>query len=245
VASLSQEAIIVSVRAHGEHGAIVRALTREAGILAGYVRGGRSRQYRPILMAGNAVHLDLRSRTEGQLGGMTAELLVSRAPCLNQALSAAALDWLTSLTAATLPEGQPYPILYDALSATLDAVVVAASARQWAAAVARYELLLLAELGFGLNLTCCVLTNQITDLTYVSPKSGGAVSRQAATGYEKKLFRLPDFLKGVDRDPSLRDVMDGLLITGHFLDRDIWDGRARDLADVRLRLIARLHRAVA
>lgn len=233
------------MRPHGEHGAIVRALTREAGIVAGYVRGGRSRQYRPILMAGNAIRLDLRSRTEGQLGGMTAELLVSRAPCLNQALSAAALDWLTSLTAATLPEAQPHPILYDALSATLDAVMVAASARQWAAALTRYEYLLLAELGFGLNLSSCVVTQQMTDLSYVSPKSGGAVSNQAATGYEKKLFRLPDFLKGMDRDPSLRDVLDGLLITGHFLERDLFDGRAIDLADVRVRLIDRLHRAVA
>lgn len=233
------------MRPYGEHGAIVRALTHEAGLVAGYVRGGRSRQYRPILMAGNAVRVELRSRIEGQLGGMTAELLISRAPCLQQPLSAAALDWLTSLTAASLPEAQPYPALYDALSATLDAVMVAAAARQWAAAVARYELLLLAELGFGLNLTDCVVTGQNTDLEYLSPKSGGAVSRHIATGYEKKLFRLPKFLKGIDRDPSLRDVMDGLLITGHFLDRDIWDGRARDLGDVRLRLIERLHRAVA
>ncbi|MCC2600937.1 DNA repair protein RecO [Sphingopyxis yananensis] len=245
MASINYDAMIVSVRQHGEHGAIVRALTREAGIVAGYVRGGRSRQYRPILMAGNAISLDLRSRTEGQLGSMTAELLISRAPCLNQALSAAALDWLTSLTAATLPEAQPYPMIYDALSATLDAVMVAASARQWAAALTRYELLLLAELGFGLNLTNCVISDQSTDLSYLSPRSGGAVSDQAARGYEKKLFHLPNFLKGMDRDPPMRDVMDGLLITGHFLERDLMDGRMRELGNVRLRLIERLHRAVA
>src|SRR3546814_307557 len=164
LAVLNAEAIVSAVRPHGEHGAILRALTREAGLVAGYVRGGRSRRLRPILMPGNLVALELRVRTEEQLGGATAELLASRAPLLAEPLPAAAIDWATSLTAATLPEGQPYPALYTALSALLDAIAVAPAARLWAAALARYELLLLADLGFGLALDACVATGGTDDL---------------------------------------------------------------------------------
>lgn len=245
MASLTADAIVCAVRAHGEHGAILRALTQEAGLVAGYVRGGRSTRLRPILMAGNLIALELRARTEEQLASATAELLASRAPLLAEPLPAAAIDWVTSLTAATLPESQPYPPLYSALSALLDAIGVASSARQWAAALARYELLLLAELGFGLNLDECVVTGASTDLAYVSPKSGGAVSGGAAVGYEERLLRLPSFLRGADANPSIGDVIDGLAITGHFLDRDLLEGRNRDLLTVRGRLIDRLGRAVA
>ena len=242
--SLTAEAIVCAVRTHGEHGAILRALTEEAGLVAGYVRGGRSRRLRPILMPGNLVALEMRARTEEQLAGATAELLTSRAPLLAEPLPAAAIDWATSLTAATLPESQPYPALYAALSAVLDAIGAASSARQWAGALARYEQLLLAELGFGMNLDECVVTGASEDLAFVSPKSGGAVSRAAAAGYEARLMRLPSFLRGTDANPSLPDVIDGLAITGHFLDRDLLDGRNRDLLSVRERLLDRLGRAV-
>ena len=245
MASLTADAIVCAVRAHGEHGAILRALTREAGLVAGYVRGGRSRRLRPILMPGNLVALDLRARTEDQLGGATAELIASRAPLLAEPLAAAAIDWATSLTAATLPENQPYPALYAALSAVLDAIGVASSARQWAAALARYELLLLAELGFGLNLDECVVTGAADDLAFVSPKSGGAVSSAAAAGYEARLLRLPPFLRGADASPAMDDVLAAMAITGHFLERDLLDGRNRDLLMVRERLVDRLNRAVA
>lgn len=245
MASLSADAIVCAVRAHGEHGAIVRALTQDAGLVAGYVRGGRSTRMRPILMSGNLVALELRARTEEQLAGATAELLTSRAPLLAEPLPSAAIDWVTSVTAAILPESQPYPALYSALSAVLDAIGAASSARQWAAALARYELLLLAELGFGLDLDECVATGASSNLAFVSPKSGGAVSVGAAAGYEDRLFRLPAFLRGADTPPSMGDVLDGLVITGHFLDRDLLDGRNRDLLSVRERLIDRLGRAVA
>lgn len=245
MASLSAEAIVCAVRAHGEHGTILRALTREAGLVASYVRGGRSRRLRPILMPGNLVALELRARTEEQLAGATAELLVSRAPLLAEPLAAAAIDWVTSLTAATLPESQPYSALYAALSALLDAIGVAPSARQWAAVLARYELLLLAELGFGLDLDGCVVTGSRDHLAFVSPKSGGAVCVEAAVGYEARLLRLPAFLRGAGLAETMDDVLDGLAITGHFLDRDLIEGRNRDLLSVRERLVDRLGRAVA
>ena len=245
MASLTATAIVCAVRAHGEHGAILRALTEEAGLVGGYVCGGRSTRLRPILIPGNLVAIELRARTEEQLASATAELLASRAPLLAEPLAAAAIDWVTSLTAATLPESQPYPALYAALSAVLDAIGAASAARQWAAALARYELLLLAELGFGLNLEECVVTGSTNELAFVSPKSGGAVSVAAAAGYEERLFRLPGFLPGHDANPAMDDVLDGLNITGHFLDRDVLDGRNRDLLTARERLVDRLKRAVA
>ncbi|MBA4752977.1 MAG: DNA repair protein RecO C-terminal domain-containing protein, partial [Sphingopyxis sp.] len=198
-----------------------------------------------ILIAGNLIVLELRARTEEQLASATAELLVSRAPLLAEPLAAAAIDWVTSVTATILPESQSYPALYSALSGLLDAIGAASSARQWAAALARYELLLLAELGFGLDLDECVVTGTSGELAFVSPKSGGAVSFAAAAGYEERLLRLPPFLRGADASPSLGDVLDGLAITGHFIDRNLLDGRARDLLAVRARLIDRLGRAVA
>jgi DNA repair protein RecO (recombination protein O) len=148
---LDTQAIIVSVRAHGEHGAIVRALTPEAGLRPGYVRGGRSRRLRPVLVPGNLVQADFRARTEEQLPHLSVELIHSRAFLLSEPLAAAAIDWATALTAAALPEAQPYPALYQGLDGVLTAVEAAPSARGWALALVRYELLLLAQLGFGLE----------------------------------------------------------------------------------------------
>lgn len=142
-------ALVLAVRSHGEHGAILRALTPAAGLQAGYVRGGRSRRLRPILLPGNLVEAEFRARTEEQLAAATVELAHSRAPLLAEPLPAAAIDWACALTAAALPEAYPYPNIYAGLSALLDAIEHAPSARGWAAAIARYEQLMLAELGYG------------------------------------------------------------------------------------------------
>jgi DNA repair protein RecO (recombination protein O) len=148
---LETRAIVCAVRGHGEHGAIVRALTPAEGLQAGYVRGGRSRRLRPVLMAGNVVQADYRARTEEQLPHLSVELIRSRAFVLSEPLAAAGIEWATALTAAALPEGQPYPALFEGLDGLLGAIEAAPSARGWAGAVVRYELLLLAELGFGLD----------------------------------------------------------------------------------------------
>ena len=142
-------AIVVAVRAHGEHGAIVRALTAEHGLLAGYVRGGRSRRVRPILSAGNVVAADFRARNDVQLASLDVELIASRAPLLSEPLAAAAIEWVTALAAVTLPEGHPYPRVHDALDGVLAAVEMAPSAQGWVVALQRYEALVLAELGYG------------------------------------------------------------------------------------------------
>ncbi len=241
---LRAEAIILSIRAHGEHGAVVRALTPADGVQPGYVRGGRSRAMRPVLQPANLVLGEWRARTADALPGLTVELLHSRAPLYDEPLAAAALDWATALTAAALPEGQPYPHLHAALDGLLGAIEAAPGARGWAVALVRYELLVLAELGFGLDLDRCVVTGAVDDLAFVSPKSGGAVSRAAATGYEARLLALPAFVRagGAAEWP---DILAGLALTGHFLERDLLHGRAADALAARARLVERLTRAVA
>ena len=241
---LRAEAIVLAVRAHGEHGAVVRALTRANGVQPGYVRGGRSRHLRPILQPANGIAGEWRARTGEQLAALTIEPAHSRAALHGEPLAAAALAWVTALTATALPEGQPYPRLFDALGAVLDAIEAAPSARGWASVLARYELLLLAELGFGLDLTACVVTGGIADLDFVSPRSGGAVSRGAAHGYEARLLPLPAFL-AAGGAADWTDIFAGLAITGHFIARDLLVDRRAEPLVARERLVAMLKRAVA
>jgi len=237
---VESEAIICAVRAHGEHGAIARALTPSDGLLAGYVRGGRSRRLRPVLVPGNLVRGEWRARTDEQLAALTVELTDSRAALLGEPLPAAAIDWVTALTAATLPEAQAYPRLFSALDGVLSAVVAAPAARGWAAALVRYEMLLLSELGFGLDLSGCVAGGS-GDLAYVSPKSGGAVSRAMGAAYADRLLPLPPFLiEG--GSPEWGDILDGLRLTVFFLERDLLHGRAADVLAARERLVDRLKR---
>lgn len=146
---LSAPAIVCAVRAHAETGAIVRLLTAEYGLVAGYVAGARGRELRPVLIPGNLVQAEFRSRSESQLPSARVELLRSRGPWLTEPLPAAAISWTTALTAATLPERHAYPALYDALTALLDAICVAPSARRWTLPLLSYEVLLLRELGYG------------------------------------------------------------------------------------------------
>src|SRR5688500_6901483 len=148
---LETHAVVVAVRTHGEHGAIVRALTPNDGVQAGYVRGGSSRRLRPVLMPGNLVQAEYRARTAEQLAHLTVELVHSRAFVLSEPLAAAGIEWCCALTAAALPEGQPYPRLFDGLDGLLAAIEAAPPARGWAAALVRFELLVLGEAGFGLE----------------------------------------------------------------------------------------------
>ncbi|MCP1468848.1 DNA repair protein RecO (recombination protein O) [Sphingobium sp. OAS761] len=244
MAALITSALVCAVRPHGEHGAIARLLTPAHGLIAGYVQGGRSRSMRPVLLPGNAVKGEFRARTEGQLASLAVELAHSRAPLFGEPLPAAAIDWSCALTAATLADQTPYPTLFEALDGLLGAVEAAPAARGWAAALVRYELLLLAELGFGLDLTRCAALGVSDDLAFVSPRSAAAVSRVGAAGYEGRLLPLPPFLlhggKG-DWD----QIIDGLRLTGFFLERSLLTDRRADMLAARERLVERLKRAVA
>lgn len=146
---IREPALVCAARPHGETAAIVRLLTESHGLVAGYVAGGRGRQMRPVLVPGNVVSADLRARSEGQLPFAALELVASRGPWLTEPLPAAAISWATALTASALPERQAYPALFPALSALLDAVCHAPSARGWVPGLIAYEALLMRELGYG------------------------------------------------------------------------------------------------
>ncbi|GAA4757765.1 DNA repair protein RecO [Sphingomonas daechungensis] len=240
--NIDTPAIVCALRTHAEHGAVVRLMTPKDGLQAAYVRGARGRRMRPVLVPGNLVQARLRSRTEEQLAHAEVELEHSRAPLITEPLPAAAIDWVTALTAAALPEGQPYPRLYDALDALLALIEAAPSALGWSSLLVRYELLLLAELGFGLDLETCAVTGSNDGLVAVSPGSGRAVSAAEAEPYAGKLLILPRFVR--EGGPaSWEDIRDGLVLSGHFLSRDILTGRVSGLGEARSRLVGRILRA--
>ena len=240
--NIETPAIVCALRTHAEHGAVVRLMTPDDGLQAAYVRGARGRRMRPVLVPGNQVQARLRSRTEDQLAHAEIELSHSRAPLLSEPLPAAAIDWVTVLTAIGLPEGQPYPRVYRALDALLALIEAAPSALGWASQLVRYELLVLAELGFGLDLESCAVSGSNDDLVAVSPRSGRAVSAAEADPYAGKLLVLPRFVRE-GGSASWNEIRDGLDLSGHFLMRDVLTGRSAGLAEARSRLTERLLRA--
>jgi DNA repair protein RecO (recombination protein O) len=216
-------------------------MTPDDGVQHGYVRGGRSRALRPVLIPGNVVVADFRARTEEQLAQLGVEMVHSRAPLLAEPLAASAVDWLCALTAAALPQAQPYPRLYEMLEGVLAAVEAAPSAKGWASGLVRYELILLGELGFGLDLGECAATGAREGLAFVSPKSGRAVSTEGAGEYRERLLPLPAFLLH-GGDAGWEEILDGLRLTGHFLTRDLLIEKQADVLAARERLVERLRR---
>lgn len=142
-------AVVCASRPQGETAVIARLLTADHGLIAGYVAGGRGRDLRPVLIPGNLVEAELKARSDSQLPFARLELLESRGPWLTEPLQSAAIAWVTALAAAALPERQPYPALHGALTALLDAICLAPSARGWAWPLLSYEMLLMRELGYG------------------------------------------------------------------------------------------------
>lgn len=236
-------AIVCGLLSHGEHGAVVRLMTPEHGLQPAYVRGARGRRMRPVLIPGNLVQARLSARTDAQLAQAEVELTHSRGPLHGEALPAAAIEYATALTATALPEAQPCPRLYLALDGLLGAIEAAPAASGWGAALVRYELLLLAELGFGLDLERCAVTGIDEDLVAVSPRSGKAVSAVEAEPFQGKLLPLPRFLIASSSTASWTEIINGLALTGHFLARDLLTDRAAPLLDGRGRLVDRLRRA--
>jgi DNA repair protein RecO (recombination protein O) len=146
---LRAPAILCASRAHGETAAVVRLLTADHGMLAAYCAGARGRRLRPVLIPGNLIDAEISARSASQLPFAKVELVESRGPWLGEPLASAAIAWATALTAASLPEGHPYPALYAALGGVLDAICHAPSARGWSRALVAYEALLLREMGYG------------------------------------------------------------------------------------------------
>ena len=227
------QGVILAVRRHGETGAIAEVLTAEHGRCLGLVRGGRSRGHRPVLQPGNFVEATWRARLEEHLGHFTVEPLHLRAGMImEESFRLAGLASLCGL-AQLLPEREPHRRIYDAFQIVLDAI---GDDAVWPALLVRWELGLLEELGFGLDLSACAATGVNRDLVYVSPKSGRAVSLEAAQPYRHKLLHLPAFLRN-GGEPTPADILNGFRLTGFFLARHIFEPRGIAAPESRHRII--------
>jgi DNA repair protein RecO (recombination protein O) len=238
----TDEGIVLGVKRHGEANAILELMTREHGRHLGLVRGGASSRQRPVLQPGNRVSATWRARLDEHLGLYVAEGLDARAASFLSVPHA--LYGVTHLAALCrlLPERDSHPQIHAALDALLDGLL---DLRRAGPNVVRFELQLLAELGFGLDLASCAASGRETDLIYVSPKSGRAVSRQAGEAWKDRLLPLPAFLGEPDdqidvncQDISPQDVADGFQLTGFFLVRYALEPRGLSLADARASFIA-------
>jgi DNA repair protein RecO (recombination protein O) len=237
----TDEGIVLGVKRHGEANAILDLMTRAHGRHLGMVRGGFGSRMKPILQPGNTVSATWRARLDDHLGHYTVEPLNLRAAGFFAAPHA--IYGLTHLTALMrlLPERDPHEGLYRLLDAMLGHLE---EAQVIAPMVVRFELQLLAELGFGLDLSECVATGATEDLAYVSPKSGRAVSREAGAPYAGRMLALPAFLRDEEQPASGKDVADGFALTGFFLDRYVLAPRGLMLGDERTHFIAALARAL-
>lgn len=223
----TDEGIVIGVRAHGEASAIVDVMTLDHGRHLGLVRGGASTRMRPILQAGNTIRVVWRARLDEHLGRYAAEAMQLRsASFLPLPHALYALNHLCALM-RLLPERDPHPALYHSLEGVLEALAHPVSA---ARSVARFELQLLAELGFGLDLERCAATGSRDDLIYVSPKSGRAVSREAGAPWQDRLLGLPAFLANSEMTHvEAAEVASGFATTGFFLARHLFEPRGESL----------------
>ena len=235
----TDEGIVIGVKRHGEASAILELMTLAHGRHLGLVRGGFGTRMKPILQTGNSVSASWRARLDEHLGNYTIEPTRQRAS--NFFAAPHAIYGVTHLAAMMrlLPERDPHAGLYSVFEEVLDRLEDPVLA---APLVVRFELQLLTELGFGLDLEQCAATGTSADLIYVSPKSGRAVSRDAGAPYADRMLRLPAFLRDLNLQPAGRDLADGFALTGMFLERHVLEPRGLKLSDERAHFIAALLR---
>jgi DNA repair protein RecO (recombination protein O) len=235
--------IVLGTRRHGEANAILELMTRAHGRHLGLVRGGAGSRLNPLLQAGNSVSATWRARLDEHLGYLVVEGIDLRAAAFLP--SAHAVHGATHLAALCrlLPERDPHEAVFEALDAAMAGLGEPATA---AVLVARFELQLLAELGFGLDLSNCAATGSTAELVYVSPKSGRAVSRSAGEPWRDRLLALPGFL-GDDGapHPSAEDLAAGFALTGFFLERHLYAPHGTAMPDARAHFISAVTRAIA
>ena len=237
----NDEGFVLTARRHGENALIVSLLTRDHGRHAGLVRGGSGTRGRGLYQPGNQIRAQWRARLAEHLGTSSCEMVRAHAAgFLDQPLPLLALSAATALIDSTLPEREPVPQLYG----TFDGLLSALDQPDWAIHYVRWELNLLGELGFGLDLSECAATGATDGLAFVSPKSGRAVSIAAAAPYRDRLLSLPAFLQnGAGMDASSADIVDGLALTGYFLKHHVIADERRQLPAARGRLVQSLGRA--
>jgi DNA repair protein RecO (recombination protein O) len=229
------EGIVLSVRPHGESSAILSVLTADHGRHAGLVRGGSSSKIRGVMQPGNRVRVNWRARLYEQLGQMQIELIQSvPALLLDSPIRLSGVASMCALLDETLPEREAQPGLYDGSVALLDVILLDDNNACWLEGYVRWELGLLAAIGYRLDLTRCVASGQKADLAYVSPKSGGAVALHQAGVFANRMLVLPKFLGGVYCPKH--DWIAGLSLTGHFLAKRVFAAHNSDLPAQRKRL---------
>lgn len=238
---ISDEAVVLSARAHGDTGAVVDLLTREHGRRMAYVAGGASRRMKPFLQPGARVEVELRSRTAEHLGSARLEPVGEGPSALfDDPLALLGLSSAAAVAQAALPEREAHPGAFLAFEALTSALALR---DLWPAVYVRFESGLLEELGFGMDLSSCAVTGTTDDLVWVSPRTGRAVSAEAGVPYADKLLHLPPFLLGAQAGVKDGDVRNGLALTGHFLARCVFDPLNRPLPEARDRMVERLRSA--
>lgn len=234
----SDDAIVLSVRALGESGAIVEALTRAHGRHLGLVRGGASRRMKPVLQPGNTLSLHWRARLSEHLGSFSVELARARAGELMDGREALiGLNAFSATASAAMPEREAHAPVFEAGEILLEAMM-ADGLDHWGPLYVRWEAGLLDALGFGLDFTQCAATGGTDDLVYVSPRSGRSVSRAGGAAYKERLFALPPFLLGSQNAVVRADIAAGLKLTGYFLNERVLAPQGREMPPARSRLDA-------
>lgn len=239
----TDEGIVLGTRRHGESSAILELMTREHGRHLGLVRGGSGSRMRPVLQGGNLVRVSWRARLDEHLGYYVVEGLNLRAGALlSTPYAVYAITHLAAL-ARLLPERDPHENVFEAIESILSGLDVPVNT---AASVVRFELEMLSELGFGLDLESCAATGAVNELVYVSPKSGRAVSRAAGEPWHDRLLQIPHFLSGEPtQTPSEAELSQGFALTGYFLERRVTEPRGQSLPDARSHFITAVLRAQA
>lgn len=237
----SDDAIVLGVKRHGEANAIAELFTREHGRHLGLVRGGFGSRLKPALQPGNTVRAVWRARLDEHLGNYVIEPVKMRTASVFA--TSHALFGVTHMAslARLLPERDPHASIYADLEMIFDHLDDAESV---AALVARFEIQMLSELGFGLDLSSCAATGTMDELIYVSPKSGRAVSRKGGAPWADKLLRLPGFLQNIEAVPDAGELNDAFALSGHFLTRLVLEPRGLVLSDARAHFIAAVGRTV-
>jgi len=233
------DALIVDCRSHGESSAIIDVFSRQHGRYMGLVRGGNSRRLRPILQPGNMAQVTWRARLSEHLGTMTLDAgRAYAAEALSDPLLLSGVSSMCAMLQVT-SERQAYPRLYDTVMVLLEEL---GEAEVWLPLLVRFEMALLEEVGFGLDLSCCAATGATTELTHLSPRSGRAVSLTAAQPYLDQLFDLPNFLLNAQAAAPLDEIIAGFTLTGHFLERRVYLPNQLVLPPARQRLMDNIRR---
>ncbi|WP_262690465.1 DNA repair protein RecO [Kordiimonas aestuarii] len=242
------EGIVLSASRMGEADAVLEVMTRAHGRARGFIKGGLGRRNRANLQVGNRLSVKWYARLEANLGRFTVELIHSPlGQMMGEGARISALSAIATVVASTLPERETHVSVFEGLEAVIELLEHSeGSAVDWGGALVRLEMVILAELGYGLDLTRCAVTGEADDLAFVSPKTGRAVSIEAGGPYKVKLLALPAFLtSGRLSDASADDVLNGLMLTGYFLERNVWTVRGGGQPAARERFMGSVQRLSA